>query len=157
VDLGTFTPTGTNTGVSLMSASTNAGSGYAITVSGTTLTSGANTVAPMGTQTANSTGCAPSCTSTTGTSQFGTNVRANGPSPAVGSDVTPTGAGYSGAGSGGYNTPNSFRYFSGDVVATSSTVSNAQMYTNSYIVNVNGSQAAGLYTATLTYICTATF
>ena len=156
VSLGTFSPTSTNTGTSLMDASTNAGSGYAITVTGTTLTSGSNTVAAMGTQSLNSSGCAVSCTSTTGVSQFGSNVRANA-TPSVGADVTPTGAGYNGAAYGGYATPNSFRYFSGDTVASSSSVSSAQLYTNSYIVNVAGSQAAGLYTATMTYICTATF
>jgi|SRR6202050_1022064 len=156
VSLGTFSPAGTNSGTSVMDVSTNAGSGYAITQNGTVPTSGSNTIAAMGTQTLNSSGCAVSCTSTTGVSQFGTNVRAN-TTPSVGADVTPTGGGYNGAGSGGYNTPNSFRFFTGDTVASSSQVSNAQLFTNSYVVNVAGSQAAGLYTATMTYICTATF
>ncbi len=156
VALGTFSPTSTNTGTSVMDVSTNAGSGYAITLSGTVPTSGSNTILAMGTQSANSSGCAVSCTSTTGTSQFGSNVRTN-TSPSVGADVTPTGGGFNGAGSGGYNTPNSFRFFTGDTVAGSSQVSNAQLFTNSYLVNVAGSQAAGLYTATMTYICTATF
>jgi hypothetical protein len=156
VNLGTFSPAGTNTGTSLMDVSTNAGSGYAITVNGTVPTSGSNTIAAMGTQSANSAGCAVSCTSTTGTGQFGTNVRAN-TTPSVGADVTPTGAGYNGAGAGGYNTANSFRFFTGDTVASSTQVSNSQLFTNSYLVNVAGSQAAGLYTSTMTYICTATF
>lgn len=156
VDLGTFSPTVTSTGTSVMDASTNAGSGYAITVNGTTLTSGLNTITAMGTQSLNSAACAPSCTSTTGVSQFGSNVVAN-TTPAVGAGVTPTGAGYTGAGFGGYNSVNSFRFFNGDTVATASNVSNSQLFTNSYIVNVGGSQAAGLYTSTLTYICTATF
>lgn len=156
VNLGTFSPSGTNTGTSVMDASTNAGSGYAITINGATLTSGLNTIPAMGTQTLNSAGCAVSCTSTTGTSQFGSNVVAN-TVPTIGAGVTPTGAGYGGAGAGGYNNTNSFRFFSGDTVASSANVSNAQLFTNSYVVNVGGSQAAGLYTSTLTYICTATF
>jgi hypothetical protein len=153
VNLGTFSPAATNTGTSLMSASTNAGSGYAITINGTTMTSGANTVAAMGTQTLNSSGCAVSCTSTTGVSQFGSNVRAN-TVPSVGADVTGSGTA---TGSGGYNTANSFRFFTGDTVASVGGVTNSNLFTNSYIVNVPGSQAAGLYTATMTYICTATF
>lgn len=160
VSLGTFSPTTTRVGQSLMSASTNAGFGYVITVNGTTLSSGANTIAAMGTQSANSTGCAVSCASATGTSQFGTNVRANNIVSAggnFGADVTPTGAGYNGAGAGGYNTTNTFRFFSGDTVASSSGVTRGQLYTNSYLVNVGGDQAAGSYSATLTYICTATF
>ncbi len=157
VSLGTFTPTGTNVGTSLMSASTNASSGYAITVNGTTLTSGSNTITAMGTQSLNSAGCAPSCTSATGTSQFGSNVRANNVASAggaFGADVSGPG---SGAGSGGYNTSNSFRFFTGDTVASAAGPTNSNLFTNSYLVNVSGSQAAGLYTATMTYICTATF
>jgi hypothetical protein len=156
VSLGTFSPVAASSATSVMSASTNAGSGYAITVNGNVPTSGANTITGMGTQTANSSGCSPSCTSTNGTSQFGTNVVAN-TTPSVGALVTPTGAGYNGGGAGGYASQNSFRFFTGDTVATSSNVSNSQLFTNSYIVNVAGSQAAGLYTSTLTYICTATF
>ncbi|HEY2003898.1 MAG TPA: hypothetical protein VGH44_02175, partial [Candidatus Saccharimonadia bacterium] len=64
VDLGTFSPTATNTGASEMAASTNASSGYAITINGTTLASGGNQI----------TACAANCAATTGTSQFGTNV-----------------------------------------------------------------------------------
>ncbi len=156
VNLGTFSPAATNTGTSQMAASTNAGSGYAITINGTVPTSGANPIAAMGTQSANSSGCVVSCTSTQGVSQFGTNVVAN-TSPTVGAGVTPTGAGYGGAGSGGYSTANAFRFFSGDTVASSPGVSNGQTFENSYLVNVPGSQAAGLYTSTMTYICTATF
>lgn len=153
VNLGTFSPTSTNTGTSLMSASTNASSGYAITLAGTTLASGANSIPAMGTQSANSAGCSPSCTSTTGTSQFGTNVRAN-TTPAVGANVSGSGTG---AAFSGYATANSFRFFTGDTVATATGPTQANLYTNSYIVNVGGDQAAGNYTATLTYVCTATF
>ena len=157
VNLGTFSPTATNVGLSLMSASTNAGGGYSITINGTTMTSGSNTIPAMGTQTLDSSGCAVSCTSATGTSQFGTNVRANNvlsAGGAFGADVT--GAGVA-TGSGGYNTGNSFRYFSGDTVASSAGVTNANLFTNSYLVNVGGNQAAGVYSATMTYICTALF
>jgi hypothetical protein len=153
VSLGVFSPVSTNTGTSVMSASTNASFGYAITISGTTLTSGANTIPAMGTQTLNSTGCAVSCTSTVGTSQYGTNVRAN-TTPSVGANVTGTGTA---TGSGGYNTVDAFRYFTGDTVASVGAVSKSNLFTNSYMVNVGGDQAAGVYTATMTYICTATF
>lgn len=153
VNLGTFSPVATNTGTSLMDASTNASSGYVITVNGTTMTSGSNTIAAMGTQSANSAACSPSCTSTTGTAQFGSNVRLN-TTPPVGADVSGLGTA---AGFGGYNTANSFRFFTGDTVASSAGVTKSNLFENSYIVNVGGDQAAGLYTATLTYICTATF
>jgi len=153
VALGVFSPLATNTGTSLMSASTNAGFGYNITITGTTLTSGANNIPAMGTQSLNSAGCAPSCSSTVGTSQFGSNVRANA-APGIGADVSGTG---SATGFGGYNTVNSFRYFNGDTVASSAGITKSNLFTNSYIVNVGGDQAAGVYSATMTYICTATF
>jgi hypothetical protein len=136
-----------------MAASTNAGSGYAITINGTTMQSGINSIAAMGTQTLNSTGCAPSCTSATGTSQFGANVRDN-TAPNVGANVSGSGTA---TGFGGYNTIDSFRFFTGDTVASVGGQTNSNLFTTSYIVNVGGSQAAGLYTATFTYICTATF
>lgn len=157
VALGTFSPTASNVGTSVMSASTNAGSGYSIVLSGTTLASGINTIPAMGTQTLNSSACSPSCTSATGTSQFGTNVRANNVSSAggaFGADVSGTGTG---AGVGGYNTANAFRFFTGDSVASVAGATKANLFTNSYLVNVGGDQTAGVYTATLTYTCTATF
>lgn len=153
VNLGTFSPTATSVGTSVMAASTNANSGYQITLNGTTLSSGANTIPAMGTQTANSAACSPVCNSAIGTSQFGSNVRAN-TIPVVGSNVVGVG---SGTGSGGYNAINAFRFFTGDTVASVAGPSSSNTYTNSYIVNVGGNQTAGLYTATLTYICTATF
>jgi hypothetical protein len=153
VDLGVFSPTATSTGTSVMAASTNAGNGYQITLNGTTLSSGANTIPAMGTQAANSAACSPGCSSSIGVSQFGSNVRAN-TTPAIGSDVSGIG---SGTGSGGYDSANAFRFFTGDVVASAAGATDNNTYTNSYIVNVGGIQTAGLYSATLTYICTATF
>ncbi len=151
VALGVFSPVATNSGTSVMSASTNAGFGYVITITGTTLTSGANTITAMGTQTANSSACTPSCTSTTGTSQYGSNVSAN---TGVGANVSGSG---SATGFGGYNISNAFRFFAGDTIASANGPTNSNLFTNSYIVNVGGNQAAGTYTATMTYICTATF
>lgn len=154
VDLGVFSPTLTSTGTSLMSASTNAASGYNITLSGTTLMSGLNSVSPMGDQSSNVSTCSTtSCTPTIGTSQFGTNLKAN-TVPSVGAAVSGLG---SGAAVGGFNVVNKFRFFSGDTVASSAGPTKSNLYTNSYIVNVGGDQAAGVYTATMTYICTASF
>ncbi|MBW4061797.1 hypothetical protein HJC99_04485 [Candidatus Saccharibacteria bacterium] len=150
VGLGIFSPAVASTGTSVMSASTNASFGYAITITGTTMQSGANTLPAMGTQTQNSSNNAASAT---GSSQFGTNVRAN-TTPAVGSDVSGSGTA---VGQGGYNTVNGFRFMSGDIVAGVAGPTNANLFTNTYLVNVGGNQAAGVYTSTFTYICTATF
>jgi len=143
IDFGDFSPTLTRSATSVMQAQTNAANGYSITVNGTTLSSGANTIAALAAQTA----------STIGVSQFGLNIRAN-TTPAVGAN--PTGAG-SGTFSANYGTPNAYRFVTGDSVAQAALPTNSNTFTSSYIVNIGGAQAAGVYTATITYICTASF
>lgn len=166
-----FSPTTTATATSQMSASTNAGTGYAITANGPTLTSGTNTVKAI--NQANEASYDPTNpspyaeTSKYGISQFGLNVVANAGTeytnaPAVGAAINPaSGTGnFNGQADAatGYGTAGSFKYNAGDVIANSnSTYSDAQIYTISYIVNVPGSLAAGDYQTTMTYICTPTF
>jgi hypothetical protein len=151
-----FSPTDTASTTSQMAASTNAGSGYSITVNGTTLTSGSNTVTAM----------AASTTGVRGTSQFGLNLKANTVATTtvpVGIEVAPAanGTNYRGQATAGYNTVDNFKYINGNSVADSANGgaggSDAQIFTVSYVVNVPGSQPAGTYTTTLTYICTPTF
>ena len=160
-----FSPTSTASAISRMSATTNAGSGYAITVNGPTLTSGTNTITAI---------AAPSA-SIKGIAQFGLNLRANtaaaapgfpGVSPLDSADITAgsNGTNLNGRPTADYATPDTFKFASGDVVADSNynttgspEPSDAQIFTVSYIANVPGSQPAGTYTTTLTYICTATF
>ena len=143
IDFGDFSPTATRSGTSVMQAQTNAANGYVITVTGTTLASGVNTIPKLAAQTG----------SVIGTSQFGLNLRANA-TPAVGAD--PTGVG-SGTFTGTYGTADQYRFNNGDPVASATLPTNANTFTSSYIVNIGGAQAAGVYTATMTYICTASF
>lgn len=151
-----FSTTDTATATSQMAASTNGTTGYVITVAGPTLTNGSFTIPAMGTAT----------TGVRGTGQFGLNLRANSTAtstPAVGTDVAPAanGTNYKGQAITGYNTADTFKFTSGDTVANSANggagTTDSQIFTASYIVNVSGSQAAGTYTTTLTYVCTATF
>lgn len=150
-----FSSTGTSSATSQMVASTNAGSGYSITVNGNTLQSGANSITAMGAST----------TSVVGTKQFGLNLVAN-TTPSVGAAVNPAPNGTNLKGQAnsttGYGTANNFKFVTGDSVAKSdnggtANPTDAQNFTVSYIANVSGSQPAGTYTTTLTYICTATF
>lgn len=155
-----FSPTDTATAKSQMAASTNATTGYSITVNGTTLTSGSNTISAM----------AATASGTRGTSQFGLNLKANTTAtsnPAIGDEVAPAAnsTDLRGQAASGYDTVDNFKFSSGNSVANSEQGStpgtgnptNAQIFTVSYIVNVSGSQPAGTYTTTLTYVCTATF
>lgn len=151
-----FSPVDTATATSQMAASTNAGAGYSITVNGTTLTSGANTIQAMN----------AAAVGVRGTGQFGLNLKLNTTltsTVAVGAEVTPVsdGVNLKGQAATGYATVDNFKFTSGDVVANSANggagPTNSQVYTVSYMVNVAGNQASGTYTTTLTYICTATF
>ncbi|GAC1502401.1 MAG: hypothetical protein NVS1B10_07140 [Candidatus Saccharimonadales bacterium] len=151
-----FSPTSTATTSSQMAASTNAGTGYSITINGVTLTSGSNTVTAMGAAAAG----------VRGTSQFGVNLKLNTSAtstPVVGSEVAPiaNGTNYRGQAAANYNTVDNFKFVTGDSVANSANGgaggTDAQIFTTSYIVNVPGSQPAGTYTSTITYICTPTF
>lgn len=147
-----FSPTATAFASSQMAASTNAGSGYVITVNGPTLVSGVNSISAL------PAAAAP----TPGISQFGLNLKDNA-LPDVGIETAPTAnaTNYRGQPATGYDTPDLYKYVTGEVVANSYNgtpgASDAQIYTVSYIVNVPGSQAAGTYSTTLTYICTPTF
>ena len=153
-----FSPTDTAIATSQMAASTNAGAGYAVTVNGPTMTSGSNTITAVGT----------ADTSRKGVSQFGMNLKANTAAasssfPGASAEVAPAAnaTNYRGQAAIGYDTADTFKYTSGEVVANSYNGgpggTDAQIFTASYIVNVPGSQPAGTYTTTLTYICTPTF
>lgn len=147
-----FSPSDTATATSQLAASTNATFGYAITVTGTTMTSGSNTIAAMNTLD----------TSKRGVGQFGMNLVANA-TPVVGTAITPASNGttYKANPTTDYGTVDSFKFTSGDTIANSNNggagPTDSQIYTASYIVNVSGSQLAGTYTTTLTYTCTATY
>lgn len=156
-----FSPTDTATATSQMAASTNAGFGYAITINGPTLTSGGNTIA----------GIASPSASIEGTAQFGLNLKANSsaaapsfPGNSAEISAVSDGVNLNGRAVGDYATADTFTFNSGAIVADSNydatstpDPSDAQIYTVSYIANVPGSQPAGTYTSTLTYICTPTF
>ena len=133
IDFGDFSPTATRSGASVMQAQTNAANGYVITINGTTLASGVNTIPALAAQTASS----------IGSGQFGLNLGVGGSG--------------SGAVSANFSNGGQYRFNNGDIVATAALPTDANTFTSSYIVNISGSQAAGVYTATMTYICTASF
>jgi len=144
VSLGTGSSTATSSGTSVMAASTNGTSGYTVTVNGATLTSGANTITALAAGTASS----------IGTKQFGINLAGTNTTPPVGSAISGTGTGTASA---NYATNNTFRFVTGETVATAAGPTNANTYTVSYIANIDGITSPGAYTTTLTYIATANF
>ncbi len=143
-DLGTLDPGQTLKAQSQMAVGTNASQGFAITANGTTMESGTNTIAPIST---------PS-PSVPGTNQFGINLVAN-TDPLVGKN--PDGDSTNAVVTNNYSQPNKYQYKDGDVVAGSPNVSLVRRFTMSYIVNVSPSLPAGVYTTTLTFICSGRF
>lgn len=143
VNLGIGSTTSASTGTSVMAASTNGSSGYTVTVSGATLTSGANTITAL----------ASNAASSPGAKQFGLNLVAN-TTPSVGAAVSGTGTATAAA---NYNTADSFRFGSGESIASVGGASNANKFTVSYLANIDGVTPPGSYQTTLTYVATANF
>lgn len=143
IDFGDFDTASTSAGTTQMLAGTNALTGYTITATGTTITSGNNPITAM-----------PAGTSSqTNTSQFGLNLR-NNTVPNVGLNTSGQGVGTPAA---DYNVPDQFKFLSGDVIARSLNSTHLNLYTVSYIVNIDGNQKPGIYATTLTFTALAGF
>jgi len=143
IDYGVLSAETTATSHTLLVVATNDDYGYSISAAGTTLTSGINII--------------PALTnpdvSRKGVSQFGMNLRANS-TPSFGSDPTDIGLGQPTA---QYNQSNSYKFASGDVLASYNQPDNFRIFSVNYIVNVAKSQAAGVYVTTLTYVAVASY
>jgi len=145
IELGTLTDSTTGSDSNTMVVNTNASNGFSITVSGSTLTSGVNTIDAIG---------ATADTSLVGSEQFGINLVAN-TTPSVGAN--PSGSAPIGSAASEYNTADSFAFNSGDTVASAVTQVNQTTFTVSYIANIASETESGTYTTTLTYAATANF
>lgn len=143
VNLGELSSRQASLGTSQLLAATNADHGYTVAVGGVTLTSGTNVIPAL----------AGNDTSRPGVSQFGINLRANS-SPQGGQD--PLGRG-TGQPMNGYGQPNLYRFSAGDIIAASTGPDYARKYTVSYLVNVNKSQAPGVYVSTVQYVALGNF
>lgn len=143
IDFGEFNSAVSSVASSQLLVATNAGSGYNITATGLTMTSGNNEIPPLST----------TQSSTVGKSQFGINLRAN-TAPQIGANATGPGTGTV---TNNYNQVNKFRFVSGEQIAHATEAQDYKKYTISYLVNVSKDQAPGVYSTTLTYVCLANF
>lgn len=114
---------------------TNASNGYTMTASGTTLTSGSNTINPIG---------AANTASAAGTEQFGLRMTATGGIGAVAAPYEAAGFAFDSA---------AFP----DTVATSTAASANTTYSVRYLANITASTEAGSYTSTITYTAAANY
>ena len=143
-DMGTLDGEHTLKATSQMAVGTNASGGFVITANGPTMAAGTHYIKSLATPTV----------STPGNSQFGLNLRANS-DPVLGGD--PDGAFTNAQPAPNYDIPNQFTYNDGDVVASAPNVSLVRRFTVSYIVNSPPDLRPGVYTTTLTYICSGRF
>ena len=143
LNLGNLAPLQASAGTSQLAVGSNSITGYITYVLGTTMTSGNNAISALSVQTP----------SFPGNGQFGINLRANS-NPSVG--IEPSGSGTGGP-TASYNTPNLFRYVTGDAIASSSLPTNFNRMTISYLVNISNSQPAGIYSSTFDYLSIAQF
>lgn len=142
LNLGVLSPQITSAASSQFVVATNAGNGFSVTMAGTTLTSGNNTIAAM-----------LNAGSSVGTSQFGVNVRANN-NPAVGAESVGPGAAFAAP---NYNVPNNFRFVNNETIAGGPGATDNKKFTVSYVTNVSQAQPAGVYATTISFICLANF
>lgn len=127
-----------------MAVGTNASRGFVITVNGTTMAAGTHVIPALTQPTV----------SAPGNNQFGINTVYNSDLD-VGQD--PEGTTAAAESAPGYNIPNQFQYHDGDIIAQSTGVSFMNKFTVSYLINTSPDLHAGVYTTTLTYICTGRF
>lgn len=143
IDFGVLRPDSTAVDTSKFAAATNAPDGYHIIVDGTTMTAGNKVIPALNTPQG----------SQSGVSQFGMNLRAN-TNPTIG--LEPAGPGTAQP-SSNYDQPNQFMFKPGDGLVETTAPNDRVTFTASYIVNVSEVQEPGVYTTTLTYICTGSF
>lgn len=143
IDFGILDANQVSSATSQVNGATNGVGGLAISIIGTTMTSGIHTIDALSMRD----------TSDPGTNQFGINLRDNsnpnnGINPSGPGTVVPV---------GDYNIPNEFAFNNGDQIANSPLSTDFSKLTVTYIVNVDPNQDPGAYTSTITYVATATF
>lgn len=143
-DMGDLDSDHTLTAQSQMAAGTNASNGYVITVNGPTMEAGTHVIDNLTTPTV----------SAAGNNQFGINLVQN-TEPALGADAD--GQFANATATPNYSIPNHFMYHDGDVVASAPNVSLMRRFTVSYILNSAPNIRAGVYTTTITFICSGRF
>lgn len=146
IALGTLSSSGPSSGSHTVDIATNASSGFSLSMTGDTLTSSGGTVSAIGNT---------PTTSSSGTSQFGVNLRDN-TTPNVGADVTQN-SGTCSYGTG-FGTVDNFKFNAGtlDTVASASAPADC-VYTISYIANISTITPAGSYSTTLDIVGTGNF
>lgn len=148
-DIGKLTSGTTKTANTSFSVKTYLASGYVVQTLSSPPTNNSYTMQALTTPTA----------SNANSEQFGMNLVAN-TSPAtfgVNPVQVPDASFASGAAASGYNTPNLFKYVTGDTIASANKSSGETDYTISYIFNISNVTPAGTYIFNQVLVATSTF
>lgn len=149
VNLGSLSTSLTRTGTATFSVLNYTSYGYIVQTVGNPPDNGSHTL----------TGMASAAASSTGTEQFGINLKANTSPATFGADPaqSPDSTFGFGAAATGYNTANAFKYVSGNTIAQATKSSGKTTYTISYIVNIANSTPGGSYSGKQTLVVTGTY
>lgn len=144
--LGRFSPTTTSTATSTFSVINYTSYGYIIMITGEPPAYHSHELPAM------TTASAP----TPGQEEFGINLVKNTVPDNFGADPS-HGLFAFGDASTNYDTPNEFRYVSGDTIASAPKSSGKTTYTISYVADVAGLTPGGQYSTNLSLICVGTY
>lgn len=146
LNFGSFSASSTATTTGTFTVSDYTSYGYTVQIIGTPPTNGSKTIAPMTTTNG----------PTIGTEQFGINLVANTSPSSVGANPVNDQFGF-GTASTNYNTPNQYRFVSGETIAQSLKSSGVTTFTITYMVNVAGLTTGGQYASNQTLLVTGTY
>jgi len=149
INFGTLSIGSTATATSTFSVLNYTSHGYIVITSGSPPSNGGYTLAGMG-----STG-----PSSSGTEQFGINLKANTSPTSFGAEAVqvPDNTFSFGEAAANYNSANNYRYVAGESIARSVKTSGQTNFTVSYIVNASTTTAGGAYSGGQTLICIGTY
>jgi hypothetical protein len=148
VNLGSLSTSLTRSGTATFRVLNYTSYGYLVQIIGDPPDNGGHTLSDLSSATA----------STTGTEQFGINLK-NNATPDVGADPVqvPDSSFSFGAAASGYNTADLFKYVSGDTIATADQSSGRTDYTISYIANISTNTPGGSYSGGQTLVVVGTY
>jgi hypothetical protein len=149
VDLGTLTPTITQTATATFTVKAYLAHGYSVVNASDPPTNDSYTMQTLTTPTASS----------VGTEQFGINLVANTSPTSFGADpqYIPDNTFSFGQVAADYSSPNLYKYIKGDTVALSTASSSATTYTVSYIFNISNVTPGGRYNMNHILVATGTY
>ena len=145
-NFGSFSPSGPATATATFSVSNYTSYGYVVQIAGNPPSNGSHTITAMATND----------TSHFGTEQFGINLVANTSPLSFGANPDHGQFGF-GSAATNYNTDGSFRFVSGETIASAPESSGVTNYTISYLVNVSSLTPGGQYSSGQTIIVTGTY